>query len=89
MASEMHQQATRDVVSLLPSRTDDMAPLAILLEHDEPIVSVIGKYKHGKRRLLNESIGLGSVAVETVARANSAARFAPLLSIVTVSGSPF
>ncbi|BCZ81175.1 hypothetical protein [Paraburkholderia terrae] len=59
------------------------------LEHDEAIVSVIGKYKHGKSHLLNELTGLGSVAVETVARANSAARFAPLLSIVTVSGSLF
>ena len=57
MAGEMHQKATRDVVSLLPSRTDDMARLAILLEHDEPIVFVIGKYNHGTSRLLNELIG--------------------------------
>ncbi|CAN7695055.1 hypothetical protein [Paraburkholderia hospita] len=57
MSSEIHQQATRDVVSLLPSRTDDMARLAIPLEHDEPLVSVIGKYNHGKSRLLNELIG--------------------------------
>ena len=34
-----------------------MARLAILLEHDEPIVFVIGKYTRGKSRLPNELIG--------------------------------
>jgi hypothetical protein len=34
-----------------------MARLAIPLEHDEPLVSVIGKYNHDKSRLLNELIG--------------------------------
>ncbi|SKC88188.1 hypothetical protein SAMN05445504_5314 [Burkholderia sp. CF099] len=57
MSSEIHQQAIRDVVSLLPSRTDDMARLAIPLEHDEPLDSVICKYNHDKNRLLNELIG--------------------------------
>jgi hypothetical protein len=34
-----------------------MARLAIPLEHDEPLDSVICKYNHDKNRLLNELIG--------------------------------
>lgn len=63
MSSEIIQQAKRDVMSVLPERADDMARLGILLEHDEPIVTVIGKYNHGKSRLLNELIGSDTFAV--------------------------
>jgi hypothetical protein len=34
-----------------------MARLGILLGHSEPIITVIGKYNHGKSHLLNELIG--------------------------------
>ena len=40
-----------------------MARLDILLGNDEPIVTVIGKYNHGKSRLLNELIGQEAFAV--------------------------
>ncbi|SAL87443.1 GTPase Era [Caballeronia arvi] len=63
MLSETRQQATHDVVAVLPGRADDMARLGILLGHDEPIVTVIGKYNHGKSRLLNELIGQEAFSV--------------------------
>jgi hypothetical protein len=40
-----------------------MARLEIWLGHDEPIITVIGKYNHGKSRLLNELIGQEAFAV--------------------------
>ncbi|MBC8636855.1 50S ribosome-binding GTPase [Caballeronia sp. EK] len=55
--------ALHEVVSVLPDRADDMARLAILLVDGEPIVTVIGKYNHGKSRLLNELIGRDTFAV--------------------------
>jgi hypothetical protein len=48
---------------VLPERADDLARLEILLRHGEPIVTVIGKYNHGKSRLLNELIGQNTFAV--------------------------
>jgi hypothetical protein len=51
------------LVSVLPDRADDMARLQILLKRGEPIVTVIGKYNHGKSRLLNELIGKNTFAV--------------------------
>jgi GTPase Era involved in 16S rRNA processing len=54
---------TQDVIAALPHRAHDLARLAILLEHDAPIVTVIGKYNHGKSRLLNELIGQEAFAV--------------------------
>lgn len=56
-------RALHEVVSVLPDRADDMARLAILLADGEPIVTVIGKYNHGKSRLLNELIGRDTFAV--------------------------
>lgn len=56
-------EALHEVVSVLPDRADDMARLAILLVDGEPIVTVIGKYNHGKSRLLNELIGRDTFAV--------------------------
>ncbi|CAL8479046.1 GTPase [Caballeronia sp. S22] len=55
--------ALHEVVSVLPDRADDLARLAILLADGEPIVTVIGKYNHGKSRLLNELIGRDTFAV--------------------------
>ena len=50
-------------MSVLPGRADDMTRLVTLLESGEPIVTVIGKYNHGKSRLLNELIGRDIFAV--------------------------
>lgn len=63
MSSEIREQSTNDVVTVLPNRADDMARLETLLEDSEPIVTVIGKYNHGKSRLLNELIGRDTFAV--------------------------
>jgi hypothetical protein len=75
MREEHREQATRDVVSVLPGRANDMTRLATLLENSEPIVTVIGKYNHGKSRLLNELIGRDTFAVadrrETVCLSDS------------------
>jgi predicted GTPase len=40
-----------------------MARLCLLLERREPVVTVIGKYNHGKSLLLNELIGRNAFAV--------------------------
>ncbi|MGF6571259.1 GTP-binding protein EngB required for normal cell division [Paraburkholderia sp. GAS333] len=57
MSDEIRKQATRDVISVLPGRADDITRLVTLIENGKPIVTVIGKYNHGKSRLLNELIG--------------------------------
>jgi GTP-binding protein EngB required for normal cell division len=54
---------TQRIITALPDRADDMTRLAILLARDAPIVTVIGKYNHGKSRLLNELIGQEAFAV--------------------------
>ncbi|CAO3440961.1 GTPase [Azospirillum endophyticum] len=52
-----------DVLSVLPNRAHDLARLQELAAGDEPIVTVIGKYNHGKSRLLNELVGRDVFAV--------------------------
>ncbi|KXU83598.1 hypothetical protein CR51_42410 [Caballeronia megalochromosomata] len=78
MRADMREQAIREVVAVLPDRAHDMARLAILLADAEPIVTVIGKYNHGKSRLLNELIGQEAFAVadrrETVKLSDSVHR---------------
>lgn len=66
MSNDSREQATRDVVLVLPARADDLTRLGTLLENSEPIVTVIGKYNHGKSRLLNELIGRDIFAVADV-----------------------
>jgi tRNA U34 5-carboxymethylaminomethyl modifying GTPase MnmE/TrmE len=61
--SDTRQLEAHDVVAVLPDRAHDMARLQILLGHDEPIVTVIGKHNHGKSRLLNELFGQEVFAV--------------------------
>ncbi len=63
MSSEIGDQAARDVVSVLPNRATDLARLQTLADEGEPVVTVIGKYNHGKSRLLNELIGQDTFAV--------------------------
>lgn len=57
------QQTARAIVALLPKHADNMTRLTALLHGGEPIVTVIGKYNHGKSMLLNELIGTPRFAV--------------------------
>jgi GTP-binding protein EngB required for normal cell division len=66
--------AAQEVLAVLPARTHDLARLRTLARREEqPTVTVIGKYNHGKSRLLNELMGHDIFAVadrrETVALA--------------------
>lgn len=63
MSSEMREQAARDVLPVLPGRAHDLARLHMLVSRSEPVVTVIGKYNHGKSSLLNELIGHDTFSV--------------------------
>ncbi|MBF5006745.1 50S ribosome-binding GTPase [Diaphorobacter sp. NR2-3-3-1] len=70
MATAMAQ----DVLAVLPARAHDLARLRILARRAAPpSITVVGKYNHGKSRLLNELMGSDIFAVadrrETVALA--------------------
>lgn len=65
-------EAELAVLSALPTRAHDLARLRLLADNDRPpVVAVMGKYNHGKSRLLNELISQAVFAVadkrETVA----------------------
>jgi hypothetical protein len=45
-----------DVLALLAHRANDLARLQVLTDGGPPVVTVVGKYNHGKSRLLNELI---------------------------------
>jgi GTP-binding protein EngB required for normal cell division len=67
-------EAELAILSALPARAPDLARLRLLADEDRPpVVAVVGKYNHGKSRLLNELIGQAAFAVadrrETVALA--------------------
>lgn len=69
---QIREQAEHDILAVLPHRADDLARLRVLEDSGQcPTVTVIGKYNHGKSRLLNELIGHDAFAVadkrETVA----------------------
>ncbi|MFW1859448.1 GTPase [Acinetobacter defluvii] len=73
---DMHvfEQATQDILTVLPQSSPNFARLRELAHTNaSPIVTVIGKYNHGKSRLLNELIGEDVFAVadrrETIALA--------------------
>ncbi|MDM0106602.1 50S ribosome-binding GTPase [Variovorax sp. J22R24] len=66
------REAELAVLSALPERAHDLTRLRILADKKRPpVVAVIGKYNHGKSRLLNELIGHAAFSVadkrETVA----------------------
>jgi len=65
--------AERALLAALPGRAHDLARLRTLAEATWPVVTVVGKYNHGKSRLLNEMIGRVAFSVadrrETVALA--------------------
>jgi len=61
--SKIREQAAHDIASVLPGRTHDLARLQILIDDSEPVVTVVGKYNHGKSSLLNELLGRDAFAV--------------------------
>src|SRR5450830_1788029 len=66
--------AAQDVLAMVPARARDLARLRTLGQRaDRPTVTVVGKYNHGKSRLLNELMGSDIFAVadrrETIALA--------------------
>jgi hypothetical protein len=73
--TENDEQHGREIFSVLPNRRIDLERLQALLGNNEPVVTVIGKYNHGKSRLLNELIGKDTFAVadkrETVKLSNN------------------
>ncbi|MGS1002197.1 GTPase [Burkholderia glumae] len=74
MSIDLDDAALGDVLAVLPARADDLARLARLAAGGEPVVTVVGKYNHGKSSLLNELAGKPLFAVsdrrETVALAH-------------------
>jgi 50S ribosome-binding GTPase len=75
VSSKIREQAARDVASVLPDRAHDLARLNILVDDGEPVITVVGKYNHGKSSLLNELMGQDIFATsdrrETVALSDS------------------
>lgn len=72
MTKEYNDPAVQDVLTVVPARAHDLARLQILAKRAvQPTVTVIGKYNHGKSRLLNELMGSDIFSVadrrETVA----------------------
>ena len=69
-------RAESAVLAALPGRAHDLARLRVLAAAGLPVVTVIGKYNHGKSRLLNELIGHAAFGVadrrETIALAEHA-----------------
>ncbi|QDD63788.1 hypothetical protein EJD96_06330 [Herbaspirillum seropedicae] len=53
-----------EVLAVAPARAHDLARLRVLAQrHAAPTVTVVGKYNHGKSRLLNELVGRDVFAV--------------------------
>lgn len=73
-APDRAQHARTDVLAVLPERARDLARLRVLAADGLPVVTVMGKYNHGKSRLLNELLGHDAFAVadrrQTVALAD-------------------
>ncbi|OLL30194.1 hypothetical protein BTH42_19000 [Burkholderia sp. SRS-W-2-2016] len=63
MSSKIREQAAHEIASVLPQRAHDLARLQILSDDSEPVVTVVGKYNHGKSSLLNELLGRDAFAV--------------------------
>lgn len=56
-------QAEQQILAVLDSKKQDLARLRVLAEQPLPVVTVVGKYNHGKSRLLNELIGVDTFSV--------------------------
>lgn len=63
MEWKAREQAIGTITQVLPHRSHDLARLLELAEGGEPTVTVVGKYNHGKSRLLNELIGRDEFSV--------------------------
>lgn len=63
MENTVVQQTGQAIGAVLPQHANNMTRLGALLRGGEPIITVIGKYNHGKSMLLNELIGEASFAV--------------------------
>ncbi|QIL74246.1 hypothetical protein G7048_27650 (plasmid) [Diaphorobacter sp. HDW4B] len=62
--TQFFDDAARNVLAILPERKQDMARLQRIKNTDTlPTVTVIGKYNHGKSRLLNELTGTDRFSV--------------------------
>ncbi|WP_159914922.1 GTPase [Pantoea sp. 18069] len=62
--SFQRQDAELQILCALPGRAHDLARLGLLAAPGRaPVVTVIGKYNHGKSRLLNELIGMAAFSV--------------------------
>ncbi len=58
LAEETFKLIAQDVLAVAPARAHDLTRLHTLrCRADKPTVTVIGKYNHGKSRLLNELMG--------------------------------
>ncbi|OYX75567.1 MAG: hypothetical protein B7Y95_02105 [Rhizobiales bacterium 32-66-11] len=62
-APDIDAASLAGVMRVLPHRAQDLARLAMLWVGGEPVVTVIGKYNHGKSRLLNELMRRDAFAV--------------------------
>ncbi|GAA5232213.1 GTPase [Verticiella sediminum] len=63
-AYDARSPAEHDILAVLPGRVDDLARLRLLTRAAQPpTVTVVGKYNHGKSRLLNELLGSDAFAV--------------------------
>ena len=58
MDNQIIQEAVDKILSVLPNQAGQLARLVRLMQFAcDPTITVIGKYNHGKSRLLNELIG--------------------------------
>ncbi|MFC4954463.1 GTPase [Acinetobacter puyangensis] len=58
MDIQTFDEVAHDIIAVLPDRVTDLARLhRLILSVTYPTITVIGKYNHGKSRLLNELIG--------------------------------
>ena len=61
---DQRSQVERLVLEVLPSSAHDLARLRVLtVRGAAPVVTVVGKYNHGKSRLLNELVGRDAFVV--------------------------
>lgn len=57
LTSSLRKHAESAILAALPGRAQDLARLRFMDSERRPVVTVVGKYNHGKSRLLNELIG--------------------------------
>ncbi|WP_171405950.1 GTPase domain-containing protein, partial [Acinetobacter nosocomialis] len=58
MDNQIIQETVDKILSVLPNQAGQLARLVRLMQFAcDPTITVIGKYNHGKSRLLNELIG--------------------------------